>query len=429
MNSKEFFTIKEITTHIKRIFDTNAELKNVKIKGEISNFTHHSRGHFYFTLKDSSSQIKAVMFSSKASNVKFKPEAGMEVIANGYITVYEASGQYQIIVNSLQQYGKGNIFIEFEKLKEKLRLSGKLDDVHKQPIPKYPNVVGVITSPTGAAIKDIYNTIERRYPLAEIHLYPTLVQGVESKFSVVKSIEMANRHAKADVLIVGRGGGSIEDLWAFNEEIVAEAIYESKIPIISAVGHETDFTISDLIADVRAATPTAAAELAVPDRLALSQGIDNVKKHINRIMTSRLELLERRLLNVSSSYLFESPDRLYDRQELRLDNLVSRLGNKNPSKLIDENFDKLNNINNTMILRYNQLMNLNSRRFGSTLEKLNLLNPLNIMSKGYSVVKMGDSVVKSVNDVEIDNLLNITVSDGSIEVEVKNKETNNGKNI
>jgi len=424
--NKEFFTISEITTRIKRIFDSNADLKNVKLKGEISNFTHHSRGHFYFTLKDESAQIKAVMFSSKAQSVKFKPESGMEVIANGYVTVYEASGQYQIIVTSIEQFGKGNIFVEFEKLKEKLRLSGKLDKIHKKEIPKFPNVVGVITSPTGAAIKDIYNTIGRRFPLAEIHLYPTLVQGVDSKKSVVRSIELANRLSKADVLIVGRGGGSIEDLWAFNEEIVAEAIFDSKIPIISAVGHETDFTISDLIADVRAATPTAAAELAVPDKVSLMQGLDNVQTHITRILTSKVNLLDERLKNVTSSYLFESPDRLYDRQELRLDNLVTRLSNKNPNNLIQENINKVKKLELSLINQFTQTLKHYENRFIRNIDKLGLLNPLSIMSKGYSIVKKEEIVITKMNDVTIGDKLGIILTDGTIRVEVKNKEKNNG---
>ncbi len=373
--NKEFFTISELTTRIKRLFDSNADLKSVKLKGEISNFTHHSRGHFYFTLKDESAQIKAVMFSSKAQSVKFKPESGMEVIAKGYVTVYEASGQYQIIVTSMEQFGKGNIFVEFEKLKEKLRLSGKLDKVHKKEIPKFPNVVGVITSPTGAAIKDIYNTIERRFPLAEIHLYPTLVQGVDAKHSVVRSIELANRLSKADVLIVGRGGGSIEDLWAFNEEIVADAIFESKIPIISAVGHETDFTISDLIADVRAATPTAAAELAVPDKVSLMQGLKNVEKHITRILSSKVNLLSERLKNVTSSYLFESPERLYDKQEMKLDNLVTRLHNKNPDKLIQENIHKVNSFELILTTQYTQYLNNYNNKLVRVTDILGMLNP------------------------------------------------------
>jgi len=420
--SKEFFTVSEITTKIKRLFDTNGDLKNVKIKGEISNFTHHSRGHFYFTLKDDTAQMKAVMFASNTKKLKFKPSSGAEVVATGYVTVYEASGQYQIIVTDMQEYGRGNIFVEFEKLKKKLQLSGKLDQIHKKPIPKYPNVVGVVTSPTGAAIKDIYNTIGRRFPLAEIHLYPTLVQGVESKFSVVKSIEKANRDGKADVLIVGRGGGSIEDLWAFNEEIVAEAIFNSKIPIISAVGHETDFTISDLIADMRAATPTAAAELAVPDKLSLLQGLDNVDKHLNRSILNKVNEYEKRLKRATSSYLFESPERLYDRQELKLDNLINRLSIKNPVNMIDTNIQKLVKQDELMQLIIQQRLNVKSKEFKSVLDKLNLLNPLSIMSKGYAIIKTDNKLIKSVEEVSVDQEIDITVADGSIGVKVLSKE-------
>lgn len=420
--SKEFFTVAEVTSKIKRIFDSNADLKNVKIKGEVSNFTHHSRGHFYFTLKDETAQIKAVMFSSSASKVKFKVESGMEVVVTGYVTVYEPSGTYQIIVQEMQEYGKGNIFIEFEKLKEKLRLSGKLDDKHKKPLPKYPNVVGVVTSPTGAAIRDIYNTIGRRYPLAEIHLYPTLVQGVDSKYSVVKSIQRANEDAKADVLIVGRGGGSIEDLWAFNEEIVADAIFESKIPIISAVGHETDVTISDFIADKRAATPTAAAELAVPDKVALMQGLDNVKRHLNSIMTNRLNVLDKRFHNITSSYLFESPERLYDKQEMRLDGFITRLQAYNPSKKIEIQTENLNKRIELLNLLMSKRVESREHKFSQQIEKLKLLNPLNIMSKGYAIVKKDEEVVTSVNKVNENDTLEITMRDGSLDVIVQNKK-------
>ncbi len=420
--SNDFLTVTEITTKIKRIFDTNADLKNVKIKGEVSNFTHHSRGHFYFTLKDNTAQIKAVMFASNAKNVKFKVESGMEVVATGYVSVYEASGSYQIIVSGMQEYGKGNIFVEFEKLKKKLADSGKLDDKYKKPIPKFPNVVGVITSPTGAAIRDIYNTIGRRYPLAEIHLYPTLVQGVDSKYSVVESIQKANKDARADVLIVGRGGGSIEDLWAFNEEIVAEAIFESKIPIISAVGHETDFTISDMIADKRAATPTAAAEIAVPDKYAILQGLENVNRHLTRSITHKLERYEKRLSNVMSSYLFESPDRLYDRQELKLDNIVTRLQSFNPEKLIQDQADKIKRLDELLYLRTQKRLDQSSNNFSTFLEKLELLNPLSIMSKGYSIVRKEDAVITSISQVQEQDTIDVTLKDGTLEVEVLHKK-------
>ncbi len=420
--SNDFLTVTEITTKIKRIFDTNADLKNVKIKGEVSNFTHHSRGHFYFTLKDNTAQIKAVMFASNARNVKFNPKSGVEVVATGYVSVYEASGSYQIIVSEMQEYGKGNIFVEFEKLKKKLADSGKLSDIHKKPIPKFPNVVGVVTSPTGAAIRDIYNTIGRRFPLAEIHLYPTLVQGVDSKYSVVESIQKANSDARADVLIVGRGGGSIEDLWAFNEEIVAEAIFASQIPIISAVGHETDFTISDMIADKRAATPTAAAEIAVPDKFAILQGLENVNRHLTRSITNKLDRYEKRLLNVNNSYLFESPARLYDRQELKLDNVLTRLQSYNPRKLIEVHSDKIIRLDEMLLLHVKRRLDESNNNFLTLIEKLELLNPLSIMSKGYSIVKKDDALITSVSQILEHDKVDVTLKDGTLEVEVLHKK-------
>ena len=262
IENNNYITISDLTRYIKAKFDMDAHLENVFLRGEISNFKHHTRGHLYFTLKDETSRLSAVMFASSAKNISFEPEDGMKVLVTGRISVYEATGSYQIYVSEMQLDGIGNLYLEYEKLKKKLAEEGLFAPEHKRPIPRYPKKIGIITAPTGAAIRDILSTIKRRYPICETILFPALVQGVGAKESIVAQLEKAQNY-DLDVIICGRGGGSIEDLWAFNEEIVARAIYNSKIPVISAVGHEIDFTIADFVSDFRAATPTAAAAQAV----------------------------------------------------------------------------------------------------------------------------------------------------------------------
>ena len=271
-----YITISDLNRYIKAKFDVDGNLNNVYLKGEISNFKHHTRGHFYFTLKDESSRIAAVMFNFNASKVNFEPEDGMKVLVSGRISVYEATGSYQIYVNTMDVDGIGNLYLEYEKLKKKLAAEGLFDQNHKKPIPRFPKTIGIITAPTGAAIRDILSTIKRRYPIAKTILFPALVQGTGSKESIVKQLKKAQEY-DLDVIICGRGGGSIEDLWSFNEEIVARAIYESKIPVISAVGHEIDFTIADFVADLRAPTPTGAAEMAVPNLTDLNNYLNQLK--------------------------------------------------------------------------------------------------------------------------------------------------------
>jgi exodeoxyribonuclease VII large subunit len=279
----KYFTITALNKAIKNMFEREPALNKIYLKGEISNFKHHSRGHFYFTLKDDTSRLAAVMFQSFASKINFEPEDGMKVLVCGRVSVYEATGSYQIYVEQMEQDGQGNLFLELEKLKKKLSQEGLFDQEHKRPIPRFPKRIGIVTAPTGAAIRDILSTIKRRYPLCETILFPALVQGEGAKESIVKQLTTA-QDFELDLIICGRGGGSIEDLWAFNEEIVARAIYNSKIPIISAVGHEIDWTIADFVADLRAPTPTGAAEMAVPNLVDLNTLINQYKIRSNEVI-------------------------------------------------------------------------------------------------------------------------------------------------
>ena len=269
------FSVSELNGYIKRIIESNRTLASVTVKGEISNFTAHRSGHFYFSLKDSEGQIKAVMFRSRAQTLRFMPESGMKVIVHGSVSVYERDGVYQLYASSIQPDGIGALYLAYEQLKEKLYKNGIFDPAHKMPLPKYPEKIGVITSPTGAAVRDIINVLKRRYPIASIYLYPSLVQGDGAEEDLIKAVDYFDRSNLCDVIIIGRGGGSIEDLWAFNSEKLAMRIFDCKIPIISAVGHETDFTICDFVADMRAPTPSAAAEISAPDIAELLLRLDS----------------------------------------------------------------------------------------------------------------------------------------------------------
>ena len=323
---KRFLTVGALTKYIKRKFDADPHLHDCLVKGEISNFKQHSSGHMYFTLKDDKARILAVMFSSANRRMKFTPENGMKVLVRGDVTVYEGSGQYQIYVHDMQPDGVGDLYLAFEQLKEKLTKEGLFAVEHKKPIPKFPATVGVVTSPTGAALRDIITTIKRRYPIAKILILPALVQGDQAAPSITDAINQANEKKHGiDVLIVGRGGGSIEELWAFNEEIVARAIYESTIPIISAVGHETDFTIADFVADLRAPTPTGAAELAVPH---IDEWIERVltkQTRIMRAMKEKVNLQSNKLERIEKSYAFRYPRRLYEQKLEQLDRATELL--------------------------------------------------------------------------------------------------------
>ena len=314
MEEKKYVSISLINKAIKNVIDAQPFLNKVYLKGEISNFKGHTRGHLYFTLKDESSRISAVMFASAASSLTFTPADGMNVLVEGRISVYEANGGYQIYVDKMDEDGIGNLYLEYEKLKKKLASEGLFDEKHKLPIPKYPNTIGIITAPTGAAVRDIISTIKRRYPLSQTILFPTLVQGELAKDNIVKQIETAQNY-DLDLIICGRGGGSIEDLWAFNEECVARAIYDSKIPIISAVGHEPDFTIADYVADLRAPTPTGAAEMAVPNLVDLKTLINQYEIRLNEAINNKIKNYSKQLEKIKDSFILKNPLSMYEVKE------------------------------------------------------------------------------------------------------------------
>ena len=316
-----YITITQLSRYLKYKFDEDKNLNTVYLKGEISNFKAHTRGHYYFTLKDEGSRINAVMFSSSVSKLKFMPSDGMKVLVTGKVSVYEATGGYQIYVNDMLEDGVGNLYIAFEQLKKKLEAEGLFDQAHKKKIPRMPKRIGIITASTGAAIRDILTTIKRRYPIAETILFPALVQGKEAGEDIARKIEIANGY-DIDVLIVGRGGGSIEDLWPFNEEVVARAIYNSKVPVISAVGHEVDFTISDFVADLRAPTPTAAAELAVVDQKTVMEYLMSVRTRSYNAIVQRIKKDTVKLEGLQSSFILKKPSHIYEIKEQKLDMIL-----------------------------------------------------------------------------------------------------------
>lgn len=419
---KEPLTVTALNKYLKYCFDHDENLQDVYLKGEISNFKHHTSGHFYFTLKDEFSQIDAIMFLKNARNVQFEVKDGLQVLVKGYVSIYLQGGSYQIYVESMTPYGLGDLYLRFQQLKEKLFKEGLFDPIHKKPIPKYPKRIGVITSPTGAAIRDIITTIERRYPLCEVILFPTLVQGENAKDDIVRNIIKANKTPGIDVIILGRGGGSIEDLWCFNEEEVARAIFNSKIPIISAVGHETDITIADFVSDLRAPTPTGAAELAVPNKVDLLRLLEQRKDYLNQIISSRLNLHYQNLRKLRSSYVFISPHRIYEQHYLKLDRLYANLDKHSPKNYLTHLQESLNSKFNRLNYAFERVYTSLNNSFSQLINKLELVNPLNVINMGYALVKKDDKAVTSVNDVIINDKISLYLKDGNLECEVLSKE-------
>lgn len=398
MQNTLVLSVSQLNRYIKMNFDADENLANVFISGEISNFTNHYRtGHLYFTLKDDSAAVRAVMFNSSAKRLKFMPEDGMKVIARGRVSVYEASGQYQLYVDDMQPDGVGALNLAYEQLKEKLQKEGLFSELHKKPLPPYPEKVGVITSPTGAAVRDIINVLGRRFPYAEIVFCPVLVQGDGAHLQLTDAVNLFNSERAADVIIIGRGGGSIEDLWEFNDEGLARAVYNSDIPVISAVGHETDFTICDFVADMRAPTPSAAAELAVPDANELQYALSALKN--------------RMFLNVSSG--------IADRRS-RLEYLTSKGALKSPDEMLSNRSQRLDTAFSKMLSSYENRIGGKKVEFISAATALSKLDPMSVLMRGFAFVsdKSGKNVYSSQALAKGDKI-NVRFHDGSAACEVK----------
>ncbi|MCA1054776.1 exodeoxyribonuclease VII large subunit [Rossellomorea aquimaris] len=451
-DQSRYLTVQALTKYIKRKFDKDPHLSNLFVRGEISNFKQHSSGHMYFTLKDDRARILSVMFSSHNQQLKFRPESGMNVLIRGDISVYEAGGQYQIYVKEMQPDGIGELYLAYEQLKEKLDKAGYFDQARKRMIPKFPSRIAVVTSPTGAAIRDIITTIKRRYPIGEILIFPALVQGERAAGSIAGAIKKANETKGIDVLITGRGGGSIEELWAFNEEIVARAIVESRIPVISAVGHETDFTIADFVADLRAPTPTAAGELAVPHIDDLLERIMNRKLRMIKSFKAKLQSERNRLNGLTKSYALRNPHTLYQqkvehvdrlteqlqrnislnisRQRDSLKVLVSRLERVHPSFTLKIQQDRVKFLREQVEKEFKGVLKDKANKFQSIISTLDALSPLKVMERGYSLVYgPNGELVKSSQQVSRGDKLEIGVKDGAIicEVDTIKERIDNGK--
>ncbi|WP_163969958.1 exodeoxyribonuclease VII large subunit [Oceanobacillus halotolerans] len=433
-----YLTVTALTKYIKRKFETDPHLKNIWLKGEISNFKHHNRGHMYLTIKDNQTRIKAVMFAGYNRHLKFMPEDGMDVLIKGEIGVFEPQGQYQLYIHEMEPDGMGSLYLAFEQLKEKLQQKGYFNDTYKKNLPAYPEHIGIITSPTGAAVRDILTTIKRRYPIVKTTILPVLVQGSGAAESIKRAIEYANRTPEAyDVLIVGRGGGSIEELWSFNEEIVANAIYHSEIPIISAVGHETDFTISDFVSDKRAATPTGAAELAVPSQVELLERINTMKRSLTRMLTAIMTNSTNHLQRLNQSYAFRYPEQLVTRKEQELDKLVERLAKateslvkerrqhvsnwqtrlhiQHPNKQLQQRETDLQRLKQQHQIIMTAILEQKQSELSSMLDKLTLLNPLEIMKRGYAIPYTEETkIIRSTQQVKVYDNIKVTLSDGDL---------------
>lgn len=413
----KYITVSQLNRYLKFKFDQDPNLNQVFLKGEISNFKAHTRGHLYFTIKDETSRINAVMFYSQASKINFTPEDGMKVMVTGRISVYEATGGYQIYVDDMIQDGVGNLYIEYEKLKKKLASEGLFDASKKKKIPKFPETIGIITAPTGAAIKDILSTIKRRWPITKTILFPSLVQGASAAPEIVKQIKKAQEY-DLDVLIVGRGGGSIEDLWCFNDEEVARAIYECKIPVISAVGHEIDFTIADYVADLRAPTPTGAAEMAVANQTDFYNYMKQINLRLNKSMQNYIKNNRERLDALINSYILKNPISMYQVKEQKFDTLYERLHLVMKNLIQNEKISLQNKIDKIPILT-KHLLERNQNQYISLLNKLEILNPLLTLKRGYSITKIDNKVITSVKNINKNDVLQVELQDGFLLTKVE----------
>ena len=399
MNEKMTLSVTQLNEYLKMVLDGDRVLSNVFVRGEISNFKLYSSGHAYFTLKDDTGQLKSVMFRSYCSRLIFKPEDGMRVIAHGRVSVYESSGQYQLYVDDMQPDGAGSLAMRFEQLKRKLAGEGLFDESRKRPLPPMPWRIGVITSPSGAAVHDIINVLGRRFPAAEMILYPSEVQGAQAPAQLISGVEFFSMTGLVDVIILGRGGGSAEDLWAFNDEYLARAVASCSIPVISAVGHESDFTICDFVADRRAPTPSAAAELAVPDMGEILRSLELDRARLQSLMQKRITQEKRMLEQIAAARVFSRPEQMLDRFRMRL----------------DERDDDLRRAIGQAVLQKKQ-------NTASIAGKLQALNPLSILSRGYATVSRNGTSVTSVKQINDNDTLDIRMADGTVRATVSQRK-------
>lgn len=391
--TEKVITVSGLTKYIKNVLEGDINLSSFTVSGEISNLTIHRTGHLYFAIKDENAVINAVMFRSCVSSLKFKPENGMKIIAKGKITVFEPAGRYQVMVTSMQVDGIGDLYVAYEMLKKKLEAEGLFSQAHKKALPKLPKTIGVITSPTGAAIRDIINVLGRRFPYSRVLLFPSLVQGEGAALQLIHALEYFEKTKCVDVIIIGRGGGSIEDLWAFNDEALARYIYNMDTPVISAVGHEIDFTICDFVADMRAPTPSAAAEIAVPDTDEMLTKFENVNKRLKLILKKQIDNSAQRLNHALDSRIFKDSEFMFEQRYLLLDHNVEKLSKS--LKIFISNA---------------------GMRFEKTASKLDALSPLKVMSRGYLFARNDDGrIVRTVDDISENSAINLKLVDGSAE--------------
>ena len=397
--SDAVMTVSELNNFIKNMFDGNRLLSSVYVKGEISNFVSHRSGHFYFSLKDEDGQIRAVMFRSSAMKLKFIPENGMKVTVFGSISVFPRDGVYQMYATSMQPDGVGALYLAYEQLKAKLEAEGLFSEDHKKPLPQLPEKIGVITSPTGAAVQDIINVIGRRYPLATVYLYPALVQGEGAAATLTAGIDYFDKSNLVDTIIIGRGGGSIEDLWEFNNEELARRIFACSVPVISAVGHETDFTICDFVSDMRAPTPSAAAELAVPDMRELYMAVDSLADRSDRALIRISERARERFMRFADSKMI-----------------------KDFSSVLNPYSDRVTDLAKNVKTAYESVLQNKKMSFVSCVGKLDALNPLGVIARGYAAIEKEGRLVSSVLDMEAGDTVTVRLSDGSVNALIQSKQ-------
>ncbi|SDI31589.1 exodeoxyribonuclease VII large subunit [Natribacillus halophilus] len=439
-------SVTQLTRQIKGLIDKSPLLNDVFLRGEISNFKHHSRGHMYFTIKDEKARVSAVMFAGNNRTLRFRPESGMKVLVRGNVSVYEPYGQYQLYVRAMEPDGIGQLYLAYEQLKKKLESEGLFQEARKRPLPNFPDRIGVVTSKTGAVIRDIYTTVKRRYPQAAINLYPVAVQGPEAVPGIAAALRQADQDGN-DVLIAGRGGGSIEELWAFNDEQVVRTAAALKTPLISAVGHETDVTLMDFIADVRAATPTAAAEMAVPSLVEWQEKVTTRKNRLQQLMQQIINLRKEKLSYLQNAYAFRYPAQLLQQKEQELDRNIERLQRGmntrlqlqrqqvneqsrrisllKPARLVAEKRKQLETDTKELQLNAERLLSSQANRYEQLLTKLRILNPMETLKRGYTVAYRENRLLKTVDAIRVEDELRVYFQDGYVKTQVteKGKET------